>query len=340
MLSVWAAPGYCSRCVSAGGGARVRSIDVAQGAAECEVCGSDGAEMSADGHWRCLNCAAQTDDDDLPLLVEGMLVASSEGAPAIIVEDETWSWSELGDALAETLAGGRSMELHLCAKSGDRSDALSADPATAATATPLPRRETDEDSQRAEAVALLADCLPLRTRQPCPDDQLAKAVAFMRTHLHRPELPWTAIAAATGWDGPPPDEDREFWLDAAFSLAAPRRPLPLPDELQECLASLELDDWLSTVIELTRAGAGTPVDPQSLLVLSSRCMDVDSGAVEPESAGLMEAAFEVIVPVWQAVGAVADDATLTELGAWGLPLALARAWDGELEDGREPRPVD
>ncbi len=114
----------------------------------------------------------------------------------------------------------------------------------------------------------------------------------------------------------------------------------MPDELQECLASLELDDWLSTVIELTRAGAGTPVDPQSLLVLSSRCMDVDSGAVEPDSAGLMEVAFEVIVPVWQAVGAVDDDATLTALGAWGLPLSLARAWDGELEDGPGPQPVD
>jgi hypothetical protein len=154
----------------------------------------------------------------------------------------------------------------------------------------------------------------------------------MRTQVRRPDLPWTAIAAAAGWDGRLPEDDRDFWLDAAFSVAAPRRPLPLPDELLDCLASLELDDWLSTVIELTRAGAGTPVDPRSLLVLSSRCMDVDSGAVEPASAALMELAFEVVVPVWQAVGAVGEDGTLTELGAWGLPLSLARAWDGELEE--------
>jgi hypothetical protein len=105
----------------------------------------------------------------------------------------------------------------------------------------------------------------------------------------------------------------------------------LPREWQASLASLELDDWLSTVIELTRAGAGTPVDPRSLLVLSSRCLDVDSGAIDPDSAAVMEVAFEVLVPVWQAVGAVGEDSTLTELGAWGLPLSLARAWDGQLE---------
>ena len=282
--------------------------------------------MSADGRWQCRNCAAEADDDRPATVLEGVFVTSDEGAPAVLFDDGTWTWSELGDALAASLADGGVVELRL------RAEESTAEMARAATVSHLPQRDTDEDSQRAEAVALLADCLPLRTRHPCPDDQLAKATTHMRATMGRPELPWTAIAAAAGWGSGLPEDDRDFWLDAAFSLAAPRRALPLPAELQDCLASLEVDDWLSTVIELTRAGAGTPVDPQSLLVLSSRCMDVDSGAVEPASAALMERAFEVVVPVWHAVGAVGEDGTLTELGAWGLPLSLARAWDGELED--------
>ena len=54
------------------------------------------------------------------------------------------------------------------------------------------------------------------------------------------------------------------------------------------------------------------------------------GTVDPDDADLVELAFEVVVPTWEAVGAVDADRRLTALGAWGLPRALARAWGGDL----------
>jgi hypothetical protein len=52
--------------------------------------------------------------------------------------------------------------------------------------------------------------------------------------------------------------------------------------------------------------------------------------VDPDDADLVELAFEVVLPTWEAVGAVDADRRLTALGAWGLPRALARAWGGDL----------
>jgi len=296
--------------------------------------------MSADGRWRCATCSAEPDeDDDLPLVVEGELRLSAEGAPRVAIDDETWSWAELGQALTETLARGRILEVHLRGVGLTVEQGTEVDGAPerdgVATVSPIRPREPEDDGGRAEALALLAECLPPPTRHPRPDHELAVAAARIRRNLYRPELPWSAVAAGAGW-GRAPDDDHDLWLDAALSLIEPRRPLPLPEEVQACLAALERDDWLSTIIELTRAGAGTPVDPQSLLVLSARCMDVDSGAVDPESAAMMAVVFDMLIPVLRAVGAVGEDGTLTELGAWGLPLALARAWGGDLERASEP----
>jgi hypothetical protein len=55
------------------------------------------------------------------------------------------------------------------------------------------------------------------------------------------------------------------------------------------------------------------------------------GTLDPDDANLVELAFEVIVPTWQATGALDTDRRLTALGAWGLPHALARAWGGALD---------
>jgi hypothetical protein len=38
-----------------------------------------------------------------------------------------------------------------------------------------------------------------------------------------------------------------------------------------------------------------------------------------------------VLPTWEAVGAVDGDRRLTALGAWGLPRALVRAWDSDLD---------
>lgn len=374
---------------------------VAQGTADCEECGAADAEMSADGRWLCVTCAASTDeggdegfhevvtladalaarsrgddgraedaftapnaaltaadeglaaaeearaaaDEELaaaedvlaaaglgldappsePMALVGLLVPGSAQQPlAVVIGGETWSWAELGQAIVETLLGGRPIELRL-GSAGAESD-LDDEYA------PARPRFTEDDAVRAEAVALLADCLARTPRHPRPAEALIDAVTTIRKGVATDEPEWKLVRAGAGWGEALPAKDDDVWLDAAVCLAAPRYRLPLSAADVGVLASMELDDWIASVIELTRAGPGTPVDPQSLIVLAARCMDVDSGALEAQSAALMRMAFELIIPVWTAVGAVGPDGTLTPLGAWGLPLALARSWGGSLDE--------
>jgi hypothetical protein len=89
------------------------------------------------------------------------------------------------------------------------------------------------------------------------------------------------------------------------------------------------DVWVGAVVGLVRGGVGASADPAALVAAIDACPEVD-GTVDPDDADLVELAFEVVVPSWEAVGAVDADRRLTELGAWGLPRALARAWGGDL----------
>jgi hypothetical protein len=264
------------------------------------------------------------------LALVGLLVPGPGDDPLeVVIGGEAWTWADLGEAISETLLTGRGVELHLRPASGEPDSTEGFLGVGANLARP---RLPEDDAVRAEAVALLADCLAHTDRHPRPPEALSAAAIGIRKGLDGEEPLWKLVVAGAGWSDGPPSDDNDLWLEAAFCLAAPRWRLPLPAEVVGCLASMELDDWIATVIELTRAGPGTPIDPQSLLVLAARCMDVDSGAVEPQSAALMRMAFEVVVPIWRAVGAVSDDGLLTALGAWGLPLALARAWGGSLDD--------
>jgi hypothetical protein len=89
------------------------------------------------------------------------------------------------------------------------------------------------------------------------------------------------------------------------------------------------DVWVGAVVGLVRGGVGASAEPAALVAAINDCPEVD-GTVDPGDADLVELAFEVVVPSWEAVGAVDADRRLTELGAWGLPRALARAWGSDL----------
>ncbi len=58
--------------------------------------------------------------------------------------------------------------------------------------------------------------------------------------------------------------------------------------------------------------------------------------VDDEDRELIEAAFELLMPTWQAAEALDAGQRLTELGRWGLPRALAWAWGGEFDADRGP----
>ena len=53
------------------------------------------------------------------------------------------------------------------------------------------------------------------------------------------------------------------------------------------------------------------------------------GAADDES---LRRGFEVALLSWEAIGAVSEQRWLTPLGWWGLPRALARAWNGTFDE--------
>src|SRR5918993_1525032 len=180
-----------------------------------------------------------------------------------------------------------------------------------------------------EAVGILRQALPPQARSPLPTGDLAAACRRPRTGLGRHDPAVETIRRATGLEPPLPADDAELWLVAAGALIAMREPSGLDPELEAAVMALELADWVGAVVGLVRGGVGANAEPAALVAAINDCPEVE-GTVDPDDADLVELAFEVVVPTWEAVGAVDADRRLTALGAWGLPRALARARGGDL----------
>jgi hypothetical protein len=182
----------------------------------------------------------------------------------------------------------------------------------------------------AEAVEILRQALPPQARPPLPAGDLAAACRRLRAGLGRHDPALETIRRAAALDPPLPADDAELWLAAAGALIAMREPSGLDPELEATVMALELADWVGAVIGLVRGSVGADAEPAALVAAINNCQEVD-GMVDPDDADLVELAFEVVLPTWEAVGAVDADRRLTALGAWGLPGALARAWGGDLD---------
>jgi hypothetical protein len=129
-----------------------------------------------------------------------------------------------------------------------------------------------------------------------------------------------------------PADDVELWLKAAGAVGAMEDESGLKAEDEAAVLALERGDWLGAVVGLVRAGVGAPADPGALVEAVRARPEVDGGPDEDDAA-ILRRAFEVVLPIWEALGAVDEGRRLTELGAWGLPRALARSWGGDLEAG-------
>jgi Plasmid pRiA4b ORF-3-like protein len=185
------------------------------------------------------------------------------------------------------------------------------------------------EQAEAEAVGVLWQALQPQARPPLPARDLAAACRRLRAGLGRHDPAVETIRRAAGLKPPLPADDAELWLAAAGALIAMREPSGLDPELEAAVMALELADWVGAVVGVVRAGVGASAEPAALVAAINECPEVD-GTVDPDDADLVELAFEVVLPTWEAVGAVDADRRLTALGAWGLPRALARAWGGDL----------
>jgi hypothetical protein len=193
--------------------------------------------------------------------------------------------------------------------------------------------EDDEDDWRAASAAswavverALADVPRARD-----DEGLAVAAADLRDLADEghEELGVATLYAAADLEAQAaPEDDEELWTLLAAGVVEPEGDIDLDDELVAAWMSLEPADWAGAVIELVRSGLGTVASPEALIELVERCPEVEGEELtEADEAVLLEG-LEVVVTLWQVLGAVDDDGTLTPLGLWGLPRALERAWLG------------
>jgi hypothetical protein len=186
-----------------------------------------------------------------------------------------------------------------------------------------------QEADRA-AVDLLREALPDIIEAPVPADALAEAAKRVRANLT--EWPHRHLAAAADWGRQVPTDDETLWIQAAGALVSMNGESGLGSHEENSLMTLQHGDWAGAVIGLVRAGVGTRAWPEDLFRLADECPEIE-GAYEAEDREPIEFAFGLIVPVWEAVGALDEHRRLTELGRWGLPRALAWAWDGSMDEG-------
>lgn len=180
-----------------------------------------------------------------------------------------------------------------------------------------------------EAFDMLRDALRELRSHPVPAElQTAAAELRLRFRARDPEL--RPVARANGWSGPLPSDDRQLWIETAGALIALKNDTGLSAEEESLLMTLDHADLLGAVLGAARAGTGSPANSVDLTANIDACPEVE-GEVDDEDRGLIEAAFGLLVPVWQAAGAIDAEFRLTELGRWGLPRALAWAWGGDFD---------
>lgn len=187
-------------------------------------------------------------------------------------------------------------------------------------------QEWDEVDQ--DASLLVREALPEVMAAPVPRNVLHAAAAGFRSGVADGRWPHRHVAAAAGWRGTPPVDDVELWLSAAGAFVAMRDESGMDAHAESTLMTLEHADWLGAVIGQVRAGVGSRAEPADLVAHINATPEVD-GIVDAEDAPLVKAGFELVLPVWEAIGALDGHRRLTPLGWWGLPRALVWAWDGD-----------
>jgi hypothetical protein len=185
-----------------------------------------------------------------------------------------------------------------------------------------------QEADRA-AVELLRDALPDVVAVPVPDEPLRQAAERIRAHLA--DWPHRHLAAAAGWDKETPADDETLWIQATGALVSMHGESGLGSHEESSLMALQHADWAGAVIGLARAGVGARAWPEDLFALADRCPEIE-GSYDADDREPIEFAFGLMVPVWEAVGALDEHRRLTPLGHWGLPRALAWAWDGSLDE--------
>jgi hypothetical protein len=198
---------------------------------------------------------------------------------------------------------------------------------------------TEWADAEADALAELRENLSDLPARPVPQAELLAACAHVRRMLQRSAWPRDLLAACGGLrPGGLPDDDAELWLRLAAGIVSPEDELPpsqsgrtaageydLTEDEESMIALCALDhyDWLAAATALASGGPGTPASADDLARFVSE-YDPDEVDDQADAAAGM---FRHAVALWQVLGAVDDEKILTELGWWGIPEAVQRAWE-------------
>jgi hypothetical protein len=196
------------------------------------------------------------------------------------------------------------------------------------------------DAAEAHAVEVVRAALAHTIGLAPPKSALAAAVDRLRAGMGAGTWPYQHMRRAAGWRPRElPADDIELWLGATGGLISPRGETGLASEQENAIMSLEFADWLGAIVGLVRGGLGNSARPENLVRYIDVCPEVD-GSVDPADSSIIESAFDSVIPAWQAAGALDGDRRLTAIGRWGLPRALAWAWNGDLDRPPESRALD
>jgi hypothetical protein len=197
---------------------------------------------------------------------------------------------------------------------------------------------TEWADAEADALAELRENLSDLPARHVPQAELRTAAAHVRSLLQRAAWPRDLLAACGGVrPGDLPADDAELWLRLAAGIVSPEDELPpgqagrtaageydLTEDEESMVALCALDhyDWLAAATALASGGPGTSASADDLARFVSE-YDPDEVDDQADAAAGM---FRHAVALWQVLGAVDDEEILTELGWWGIPEAVQRAW--------------
>lgn len=165
-----------------------------------------------------------------------------------------------------------------------------------------------------------------------PTSELATAVLRLRGLEEAAGESTDLLWAAADLGDDVPSDDAELWVELAAGVVEPAGDdLGVDAEREAAWTGIDPADWAGAVIELVRAGVGQATGPDELMALVARCAEVESADMTDDDAAELRRGWDVVVGLWEALGAVDDARRLTPLGLWGLPLALRLAWS-EIDD--------
>lgn len=250
--------------------------------------------------------------------------------PRVVVDGRAMSWVDFGRALKSFVGWEFRLEL------GEEMVYRKNENAVPLRAVPE-ELEDDEaflaqwDEADRRAVEILREALRDYIGRSVPAEALQAAAARIRGGIAAGTWPFEWIGRGAGLRrGSLPAEDAELILRCLAGIISLEEETGLGTEVDASIMTLEHADWLGPAVMFPRRGEGARADAAAFAETVDECPEVEE-TLDPDDAEVIEHSFTILLPAFEAIGVVDESERLTELGAWVLPRAVARAWNGDFD---------